>query len=170
MMILLNILIVILLLVLGVQDYKDREVSLWLFCTLGALSILKLYFNAISDIYIDVIFNLGLLTVQMLLLYLYFNILRKKDVRGMIGLGDILFFIIIAFSFSLVYFLLFQIFSFLIALIFSAISRIRSQKLIPLAGIQAFCLSVIVLIEMSLGINFYDNMSIYLSLLNIISC
>jgi len=150
-MLLVNTLICLLLLIIGIQDYKDREVSLWVFIALGTMACLKIILYGFTAVYIEVLFNMVILLIQMLLLYLYFNLIRKKNIVGMIGLGDIIFFAIIALSFSLVNFILFQILSLIVALVFSVFAQFKNKEFIPLAGIQAICLMLVVGLEMGLG-------------------
>lgn len=164
-MILINIFIVLLLIILAFQDYKDREVSIWLFCVLAVLSSFKLYLYGFTEVYVDVIFNIVVLGIQVSVLCIYFNLIKKRDVFSMIGLGDIFFFVLLTLSFSLVYFILFQLVSLIVALIFSVVVKFNKREYIPLAGIQASCLSVVFVLEMIMQIDLFDNVSLYLYLL-----
>tara|TARA_B100001115_G_C15842908_1_gene423228 strand:+ start:196 stop:639 length:444 start_codon:yes stop_codon:yes gene_type:complete len=128
------------------QDLKFRGISWLLFPVVFAL----LLFHRWDEIYLhpfDLGLNLAFLLMIILLQYIYFNLFRKKSIKSMIGLGDILFFPLIAVALSNDHFLLFFPISLIITLLVSAFTR---MKKIPLAGIQAALLtSVLVFLEVS---------------------
>lgn len=85
--------------------------------------------------------NIAFLGFQFLLVWLYFSLKAKRFINvtnTMIGWGDILFLVSLAFYFSLLNFIVFYIGSLVLALLIALVgSFYSSDKKIPLAGLQA---------------------------------
>lgn len=139
--------IILLLLQLGMQDFRYRAVSWVLFPLLVTMAIIKyqLVFVEVRSLFQQVAWNMLFVAVQMGLLYLYFCIKNKKWValtRDYLGWGDILFFLTSAFFFSFFNFLLFYLFSLFLVIVIAFLSDWTKPqgKNIPLAGCQALFL------------------------------
>jgi hypothetical protein len=142
---LLEILILVVLILIFLQDLKNRAVYWFLFPLLAVL-LIALHFK--HPFYWpewekSILINVGFITVQLLFLTLYFSLKNKKCVNittTLLGLGDILFLSSIAFYLSVLNFLLFYITSLIgvlvLWLIWQGIS-LNKNKYIPLAGFQS---------------------------------
>ena len=148
--------ILIIMFVVMYQDVKARQVSFILFpilflLTICVTNIVKPFEMVVSDM----LMIMGFITIQLAAIVLYLLLKFRKllnPFRGYLGTGDLLFWFAIAPLFSFVNFLLF----FVVSLLFSAIvfvsfkrlfvpkSTIRA-KLIPLAGMQAAFLLLLLL-------------------------
>ncbi len=139
--------LLVLLIILQYQDFKDRLISLWLFpLIIGGLSYMSWSKNGYIFFKVDLLFNISLVIVQLFLLWLYFR-LKGKFIVGMLGFGDVLFFMVLCFGFSTIGFIFFFCFSLLISLIAWLIINGYKGGCVPLAGIQATCLSVCIIAE-----------------------
>jgi hypothetical protein len=136
-----KILFLIGLLFLIVQDFKERKVTLLLFPILliiGAFLHLKTQF--VEVLLLNLIINLGLVLVVLSMLLLYVMFIMKKKFNEVIGLGDLLFFVVLAVSFPTVSFVLLFCSSLLFSLIIYLIFKSKIGKHIPLAGLQGLFL------------------------------
>jgi hypothetical protein len=120
-------------------DFKYRALPLYTLAIALIFGVsVSIYKNGFSDsIYLAGV-NFLLIGSQLAMITLYFSIKNKKVTNifnRYLGLGDILFFIVLMFCFSPVNFILFIVLSGILVLAF----YIRSQKkeLIPLAGCHA---------------------------------
>lgn len=138
--ILLKGLLIITFLVIFWQDTKDRLVYWFLYPLTGCLAIviqvLQIgYVPALINSVINLVFVLLLVSVS----YIYSKIIMKKQfVNGSIGLGDILIFVFLCFTFATVAFFILFVF----ALMFSLILHLSFKKKsihnnVPLAGYLA---------------------------------
>jgi hypothetical protein len=144
------------------EDFKYRAVSWWLFLLLAAMAFFVEYqwFS-----FIDVSMNAGFVIIQLVILTIYFSIKEKKKVNLMtryLGLGDILFWIILCLLFSPVNFTLFFMASMVLVMIVVGVWKIAKLKpvmtTVPLAGIQAAVLLAVLLIHLlSNNISFRDD-------------
>ena len=151
--ILLTILIAILL-VLVYQDFKSRAISWFLIPLLLIVGVI----NALMTINIEefTIFsgvNLLLVLVNLLGVTLIIS-LKERKIKNIIntylGLGDVLFFIVLTTLFSPINFVVFFIGSiFLITLIYGGVILFRKQQntLIPLAGAMSLVLIAVLLVQ-----------------------
>ena len=155
----------ILLLVVFVQDIFYRAISWFLiplfFLTFTAKGILL---QPPSELAFNSLINLGFVLFQLLMLSLYMSIKNKKPVfivNSYLGLGDILFFVVICLAFSPVNFIVFYLSSLIfILLAFVAYTLIvkNANKHIPLAGIMAALMMVLILLNwMFPQINLYED-------------
>lgn len=139
----------ILLLLIIVQDFQFRAIS-WIWIPLLFLSVLiKSFILSDQEMILDSILqNVLFIFLQITILIIYFSIKRKKFesvINSYIGWGDILFFLAIAPALCFGNFLLFIVFSILVILIsYSALSlfKIKTDKQIPLAGLQSIFLLI----------------------------
>ncbi|MBS7256713.1 general secretion pathway protein [Flavobacterium branchiicola] len=120
------------------QDFKNRLVYWFLYPVIGILAfIIQLHKLPLQIAITNLGFNL--LFIGLILggsvLYLKF---KNLDFTDMIGLGDVLFFIFIAASFSIVSFLILFVFSLVFSLILHLILHNKKQEVtVPLAGFMS---------------------------------
>lgn len=142
--------IMLLLLVMARQDFKYRAIAIWLFVLVGAgLVFLKYEAQGWSVFFADLKMNLVFLTVQLTALFGYFAIKERKFVnlfKGYFGEGDLLFLVLLAGYISFFNFLLFHISTLFLMLLLGLYLRKQDPK-IPLAGAQAFCLALLMLVD-----------------------
>jgi len=130
------------------EDLFSRSVHWFLFPLLfGALAVLQYYrHHAFSEMWQATALNTGFILLQLLLISVYFSIRNKKLVNitnGLLGLGDILLLLSITIYFSVLNFMAFYMVSLIITLLFWTAWRsvsTKTNKAIPLAGIQALLL------------------------------
>ncbi|MBN2520428.1 MAG: hypothetical protein JXB17_07990 [Bacteroidales bacterium] len=139
----------IVLLIIAFQDFKFRAVSWFLFPLLFVFYIFRgLYYIDMFEFIINFGINILFIILQLGVVFSYFAIKKGKifeTFKKAIGLGDILFFVIICLNFSLINLILYQIFSLLLILLYFGILRmtkILKKKLIPLAGSMSVTLLV----------------------------
>jgi len=138
------------LLILAIQDFRLRAVHWILFPILLVLFITDSLSQVdLKDYISGTAINLLLIIAQGVILFIYYSVQGKKlnqIMNSVLGLGDILFIIIMAFAFSWTSFILFYIAGLVFAL-FIWIIRIlltrNSQGLIPLAGLLAIYMIII---------------------------
>lgn len=108
----------------------------------------------------DVLLNIAFVSIQLVLLTIYMSIKNKRllnIVNTYLGLGDVLFFVVICAAFSTLNFIVFYLLSMIVTLTgVIAYNGFRKKKSvdIPLAGAMAVVLIVLMLIP---GFDFYDD-------------
>ena len=154
-MLLLQIFIIASLLLLVIQDFKSRFVYWLVFPALVLEFILWHYLQqqSLKEIWQSILFNVLFLLLQLLLITIYFSLKSKRLINitsELLGLGDILFLLSMAFYFSVLNFMAF----YLISLIESLITWLlwltltkHKNKHIPLAGIQALFLIIFLTLD-----------------------
>lgn len=156
MIVFLNIAIIALLLWIFYQDIKERKVLLISMITLlfvGGLLHSQYQFFELFLLQIGI--NIGVVGVVLMLLWLYTHFVMRKRLFEAFGLGDLLFFIIIAVSFPTPTFLVVFCCSLLFSLVlFIALKTSLKENTIPLAGFQA--LFIVLLLVSNLLFNFVD--------------
>ncbi|MEN0057115.1 MAG: hypothetical protein AAGC65_25785 [Mucilaginibacter sp.] len=148
-----------------VQDMRSRAVYWLLFPVLILLFIaersLQLSFTALLG---PTLINISFLSAQLFLLWFWFSFRRKQsvDLTGqLLGLGDILFLVSIAFCFSILNFIIFYVISLLLIaigwLLWQTFLK-EENKFLPLAGLQAFLLMLCLIADwLSSVINLTDD-------------
>lgn len=132
-------------------DFTTRYVYLWLYIIAAITSVfLSLHILSFQDFLFQWLFNLGILSTQWGIVYLYFSFKQKKFVNPLtlIGTGDVLIFIILTFLFPPLLFILFIIGALSISLLVHAICLqfIQSyDKTVPLAGYVSLCAIPVIL-------------------------
>ncbi|MDB5274735.1 MAG: type leader peptidase [Chitinophagaceae bacterium] len=140
---------VFLLLAIAFEDFKSRTVHAILFPIVFALSVLYAFYHLDGySIVENITFSFGFLLLQGILLVLYFVIKQKRWINitnGYLGWGDILFMLAILPFFSPTAYVLFYLVSLIVTMLFVVVYRIVFKKMvfIPLAGIQALCLVIV---------------------------
>lgn len=138
--------IVVTLISIIYQDFKSRTIDIFSLVLFIILSFVYFKYQECVETF-QAIYAFSFILFQIIVLHLIYFIKTKEFefiFDKQIGWGDILFWIGLCFSFSFVQFLLFYIISLLITTI---IAKIKQYKYIPLAGGQAICLLLILMVD-----------------------
>ncbi|MBL7891806.1 MAG: hypothetical protein JNL63_04195 [Bacteroidia bacterium] len=154
-----------LLLILVYQDFKDRSISSIALLILFILfSIQSIRTNNLTQAGIYFGINLFIPFVQVAGLTMYFSIKNKRFMNFIdvyMGLGDILFFILLCTVFSPANFLPFYLGSLIASVIlFLALKKLKAIKTaeVPLAGIMSVMLIIVLTVKwIKPGIDLYDD-------------
>lgn len=170
-----QVLLCFVLLILAVQDFRLRAVHWILFPILLLLFIAdSLSQINLKDYISGTAINLLLVSVQGVILFVYYSVQGKKPkhiLTSILGPGDILFIIIMAFAFSWTSFIFYYIAGLVFALIVwvarLSVSEHRPQ-LVPLAGLLAVYMILVITVgafipEISRNSNFINNFFHYVS-------
>ena len=150
---LLGILFILLLGVLCVQDFKERKVSLILLVLAILLGGAMHVQQQDSGIFLAAIFvNLLIVFTVFLMVSMYAKIKMKQPIFNVFGIGDLLFFMLLAVSFPTLSFLVIFVFSLIFSWsIFMLIKQYLKEKTVPLAGLQSLFLLLVFIINMALN-------------------
>lgn len=149
------------------QDFKSREVYLISYILIWGLLVIKFIFLKSFDLE-TVKVNGAILGIVLSLLVSYY-LLRyglnfMERLKTGIGFGDILILPVLVANFSTFNFVLFLIVSLLISLIYWGVNQLSTPKepTVPLAGIQALLLNLIIIMELT-GVfdSYMDLVTIY---------
>lgn len=130
------------------QDFKNLEillVSILISFSLQYFLYLKGFY---SVHWMDIIVNITLLAFNFLIILIYYRIKEKstrKNLKGLIGNGDLLFLISCSICFNTMYFLIFLVISFTVAALFGLI--LYSKKPLPLVSFIGITLLLFHLIK-----------------------
>jgi hypothetical protein len=146
----LKVIALLILMIIFAQDVKSKSVYWILFPALSAtfIGMHTLQNGWGTDWIKPALINIAFIALQLLVISIYFSVKSRNWVfitSGMIGWGDILFLLSIAFYLSTLSFLFFYITSLLaILIIYLAWTLFSKQtgKQIPLAGLQALLFAV----------------------------
>lgn len=130
------------------EDFTERYIQIyWLFSIF--MSWLFLFIGDVLLIdYHDIVINILQLLFQFLLLNIYFSIKSKHWIwitKEYLGIGDILFLLVLALFFKPIDFLFFYIFTLLATLVISIVVRYfkpHTLNTIPLAGFFAIAMTI----------------------------
>ena len=134
------------LLLLTYQDFKYRAISWWVLVP----SFIYPYLLPVS--LHEILTNALFLLVQLTLTFLYFKIKGinlSQFLQNYLGIGDVLFFFVLVGYFSTINYILFFNISLLFSLLIYYFYRLfykKSNNIIPLAGLQALCLSMVLIL------------------------
>lgn len=160
-----SLVVLISLIGVGIQDFKYFAISWGWIPVLIILGVVEgINVLPIEVLMQDYMMSLSFVVVQMILMTVWFSIREKRVVnlsKNILGLGDILFLIVLTFYFSFINYLIFVIGStILIASIFFINKKVKTnqENRIPLAGAMALGLVVIrILILLGVNITPYSN-------------
>lgn len=126
------------------QDFKSRLVYWFLYPIIGVLAFaIQLQNLPVSIALTNLGFNLLFVVLILLVSTLYIKF-RNLDFKNTIGIGDILFFLFIAGSFSIVSFLVLFVFSLVFSLILHIVlNNKKEQATVPLAGYMSLFFGVV---------------------------
>ncbi len=135
-MIVLKITLIAALIMVLIQDIKERQVYWFLFPMIGLLSGVLLYQNLFPDLfYKTVLLNLAFVGILIAVVFLYSKLRLKTSVLNTFGLGDGLLFLALAFSFSSISFIILFVFGLVFSLVLHLVLKRKSkQTTVPLAG------------------------------------
>ncbi|MBT6880943.1 MAG: hypothetical protein HOA34_00900 [Flavobacterium sp.] len=133
-----NILMIGLLLRVFYEDIKDRKVT---FIVLVILLLLGGFIHSQHQnlwvFFLSSLLNLSIVLTIIMVLYVYANFKLKTSLSKVFGLGDALFFIVMAVSFPTATFLVLFATSLLFSFVIAVLFKKTLKKFIPLAGLQA---------------------------------
>ncbi|MCK5677024.1 MAG: general secretion pathway protein [Flavobacteriaceae bacterium] len=145
MFILIKIILIFALIGITYQDIKERQVFLWLLVLAGTLMGYLHFQESISLVFLgNILFNFSIVLIIYSSLVFYSFWKLKKSISQTFGLGDLLFFVLLAIGFTTVTFLVLFSFSLIFSLVFylSVKSKLKI-KTVPLAGLQALFIGLI---------------------------
>ncbi len=133
------------------QDFNERKVYLWLLISAGiALSMLFFQYTNATIYALNIGVNILIISMIIFILFVYTKYRLKIAFSSSIGLGDLLFFICIAIGFPIATFIvLFTCSLFFAVLLFWLLKSFFDKKTIPLAGLQALFMFLIIGINWS---------------------
>jgi hypothetical protein len=129
--------LITLFLLIFFQDFKDRKVLWFLYPLVGILVlILQIQKVNLYSTLVNVGCNLSFVLILLFVCNLYAKLkLKKPFLSEVFGLGDVLFFIFISFSFSTISFLILFVFSLFFSLILHQfLKNNHPEETVPLAG------------------------------------
>lgn len=141
----LKIVVILSLLGIALQDFKERNVFLGLL-VLSGLSIGTFHFGEVyyQQFILTTLVNFGIVLVIVFVLFMYAKTVLKKDLNSTFGLGDFLFFMVLAIGFPTAAFLVLFSFSLVFSLLLYFLLKHRlKQETVPLAGMQALFICLI---------------------------
>ena len=148
-MVVLNILLIVCLLTITYQDFKERKVFWFLFPSL------MLLFGCFYGIQISskvvflyqILANTLMVTVILIILFLYTSLITKKRfLNHSLGLGDVLFFYAMGVGFPTLTFIVLFAFAVLFSLlVFTITKRSSVYKTVPLAGLMGLFIAFVIL-------------------------
>jgi hypothetical protein len=126
------------------QDFKSRLVYWFLYPIIGVLAfVIQLQNLPVSIALTNLGFNLLFVVLILGVSTLYIKF-RNLDFKNTIGIGDILFFLFIAGTFSIVSFLVLFVFSLVFSLILHIVlNNKKDQATVPLAGYMSLFFGVV---------------------------
>jgi hypothetical protein len=165
-----SVLLITIFLILFIQDFRHRHVSGYLIlCLILLFGGFSFYMGSDFGSYLNLLcINFSLLLFVTSMVLFYFCVLRRysiKEITRLIGKGDVLFIFTLLFIFSPVNFILFNIISYIVSLLyFTAIRLIKKEKeiQIPLAGIMSVLLIPIVILSWYCFVDWFKNEYFYI--------
>lgn len=153
MIVTLNILMILLLLWIFYEDLKQRQITLIVILALILLGGFLNYQKQILELFlIHSIINILVVLMVVGILWVYSKLKLKTGLFDVFGSGDLLFFLFLAVSFPITTFLVIFSSSLIFSLLVSIAIKKSMKKWIPLAGLQALFLSVVVGVNLVFGI------------------
>lgn len=157
MILTLNSILLVLLAIIMYQDIKDKEVTLLVLLSLivtgGLLHFLQQNYWVFL---VSLLVNTLLIGIVLLFIYLYAKFKMKVSLPNVLGMGDILFFLFLGFSFPTASFSILFSVSLLFSLSLSVLIKSK-ENLVPLAGYQSvFLLLVLVVNHLFKFVNLYS--------------
>jgi hypothetical protein len=139
------------------QDSKDRKVYWFLYPIVGLLTFF-IQINE-SDFLISAtnsMVNLAFVFIILSVCYFYAKLKFKKHfTNDVLGIGDVLFFIFISFSFASISFIVLFVFSLLFSLLLHLIFKNKNiDKTVPLAGYMSLFFGTIYMVSFFFDTNF----------------
>ncbi len=136
-MLLLKLLVILCFIVIFYQDNKTRMVYWFLYPLVGiGAFFIQVFYNSYIITLLNSLLNIITMSIIILISYLYSKFIMKKEfINGSIGIGDILLFIFLCFTFSSIAFIILMAFSLIFSLLLHQIAKQKKNNLtVPLAG------------------------------------
>jgi hypothetical protein len=155
----LTLLFLIGLFLLSYQDFKERKVTALIFFYLAILGGYMHYTTQYIEMYLfSLVLNFSILLFLILILLVYAKFVMRKKINETIGLGDVLFFGVLALSFPTVSFLILFSSSLIFSLVtFLFLKQKIKVKTVPLAGLQGVFLAIVMILNL-----FFNLVDLYL--------
>ena len=154
---LLKMVLIISFFIILFQDSKDRKVYWFLYPIVGLLSffIQKNQNNLLVSVTNSMV-NLVFVFIILSVCYFYAKLkLKKHFTNDVLGIGDILFFIFISFSFASISFVVLFVFSLLFSLLLHFVFKNKHvDKTVPLAGYMSLFFGTIYILSFFCDTNF----------------
>lgn len=149
MLLVLELIFIFLLSIVFYQDVKERKVSLWLLVLGICLGGLLHYLQQNNIVFVsNIVVNFIFIILVLGVLWAYAKFKLKKKLQEVFGMGDALFFLLLAASLPILSFLIVFVFSLLFSLtVFIIFKNKLSDKTVPLAGLQSLFLGLIFIIN-----------------------
>ncbi|MDG2194279.1 MAG: hypothetical protein P8K77_05400 [Polaribacter sp.] len=149
MLVVLKIIYTTVLGIISYQDLKERKVTVLLFLLLALVGGYLFYTAQVFEVFlINTSINISFIVMLFFLVLLYVKVKMNVKISEAMGLGDVLFFLVLAISFPTVTFLvLFSCSLFFSLLLFLVVKPMLKIKTVPLAGFQALFLSLVILLN-----------------------
>lgn len=135
-MLFIKIILIAVFLLIFYQDIKDRQVYWFLFPIVAILTGILSYMNIYQDfLLINITINILFVTFLISVVFLYSKYKLKAKLKDTFGLGDVLLFVALAFTFASVSFIILFIFGLVFSLLLHLLLKHKSKlKTVPLAG------------------------------------
>ena len=141
----LNIVMIVLLIWIFYEDLKNREITTYVMIGLLFIGGFLNFREHIFKIFlISTVINILVISWVVFILWLYAKFELKSNLFKVFGIGDVLFFIFMGVSFPTSTFLVIFSCSLIFSLMISLTFRKKLTKMVPLAGMQALFLVLIV--------------------------
>ncbi len=136
LIIIIKFILIFTLIFILIQDVKERQVYWFLFPIVGLCCGVLYYKSTLPELFqIAILMNAFFVSILLLIVFLYSKFKLKTNLRNTFGLGDVLIFIALSFSFSTVSFLVIFIFSLFFSLALHLVFKKKKKGItIPLAG------------------------------------
>ena len=140
-----EILFITTLTMLFYQDIKERKISVWILIAGLFLGGILHFLQQNQKVFIaSILMNITVIALIFGVLCLYAKIILQNNIFEVFGMGDLLFFILLAVSLHILSFLMIFIFSLLFSLlVFILVKRRLNNKTVPLAGLQSLFLILV---------------------------
>ncbi|MEQ6123565.1 hypothetical protein AAON49_05140 [Pseudotenacibaculum sp. MALMAid0570] len=140
-----NILMIALLFWIFYEDIKDRKVTLLVLLSVSVLGgFLHGKQQLLEVFFLTTLLNLAVVLLVIFVLFVYTKLKLKIALFEAFGLGDLLFFLCMAISFPTASFLVLFSASLIFSFVVSVVFQKQLKNLIPLAGLQALFLGLII--------------------------
>ena len=135
--------------VLFYQDIKERKVSVWILIISLLLGGTLHFLQQNQEVFIaSILMNVTFIALVFGVLCLYARVILQNNIFKVFGMGDLLFFVLLAVSLPILSFLMVFIFSLLFSLLIVVlVKRKFKNKTVPLAGLQSLFLILILLVN-----------------------
>ncbi|MCK0115033.1 hypothetical protein [Gelidibacter sp. F63206] len=143
-MIIIKIILLLVFAFIFYQDHKDREVYWFLFPCVGIFAGYLFLSETLAELfYTSITTNLVVISILILIVMLYSKLKLKTEMINTIGLGDLLMFFFLSFTFSTVSFMVILVSSLLFSLLLHlSLKKQSKHNTVPLAGYMGLFFSL----------------------------